>query len=210
MNVLLIDGHPGSGHLTSHLTDLYEAALPANAQSTRVALRDLAYEPLTMTAYATAKPWEPDLAALARALDACDHLVIVFPMWWGSEPALVKDTLERILLPHFAFRQHNDDAWWDKLLAGRTADVIITMDTPAWYLKWFYNNALVVRWRKQVLGFCGIERVRVATLSPVRLGGAEKNLPKWAARIAKFAGSIKPAKAAKENHLNAFLAYKGF
>lgn len=208
MNTLLIDGHPGEGHLSSHLVDLYEAALPQGTEITRIALRDLEYEPLTMTAYATAKKWEPDLEALARALDACDHLVIVFPMWWGGEPALVKDVMERVLLPHFAFTQHDDDQWWNKLLAGRTADVIITMDTPGWFLKWGYNNAIVNRWRKQVLGFCGFKPVRVTGLAPVRLGAAEKNLAKWKGQLETLARSIKPAKGAKESHLEAFLAYK--
>jgi hypothetical protein len=51
-------------------------------------------------------------------------------MWWGSEPAHLKGLLDRVLLPGLTFAYHDDDNWWDKLMEGRSADVIATMDTP--------------------------------------------------------------------------------
>lgn len=90
MRVLVIDGHPDEGRLLTALLDRYAAALPAEAEVERIAVRDLAFEPNLRRGYAAVQEWEPDLIKFAQALDAADHVVIGFPMWWGAEPAAGK------------------------------------------------------------------------------------------------------------------------
>ena len=190
MRILLLDGHPDHDRLSSHLLDLYEAALPAEAQVDRVAVRDLSFTPVLRHGYAKRTDWEPDLLDLAEKLDACDHLAISFPMWWGAEPAELKGLLDRLLLPGFAFAYHDDDSWWDRLMAGRSADVIVTMDTPKLFLRFAYGNSIVKRWKKQVLEFCGFKPVRILPCGPIKHGGVEKGLAEWRSEIEGMARSI--------------------
>ncbi|BAV63234.1 NAD(P)H-dependent oxidoreductase [Sphingobium cloacae] len=189
MRVLILDGHPDEGRLASHLLDIYQAALGDGFEVERIAVRDLAFEPNLRRGYAEVQPLEPDLERVAAAIIACDHLVVGFPMWWGSEPALLKGFIDRVLLPGFAFRYHRDDPFWDRLLAGRSADAIVTTDTPSWYLWLAYGNPVVRRWRGQILGFCGFKPVRIVKLGPVRHGGAEKNIAAWRRTIERLAAS---------------------
>lgn len=188
MQVLILDGHPDRGRLTSHLLDRYAAAVDG-AQVERVAFRELAFAPDLRRGYAVDQVWEPDLARLAASLDACDHLVIAFPLWWGGEPTLVKGMLDRLLLPGFAFRYHRDDPFWDRRLAGRSADVIVTMDTPPWYLRLVYGDPVGRRWRHQILDFCGFDPIRILRLGPTRRGGAAKRIHAWDERVARLARS---------------------
>jgi NAD(P)H dehydrogenase (quinone) len=187
MHCLLIDGHPGSGRLVSHLVDHYAAHLPAGTTQTRIALRDLDFDPVLTDGYAKRKSWEPDLRRVAEALVEADHLVVAFPMWWGAEPAPLNGLLSRLLLPGFAFAYHERDPFWDSLLAGRSADVIILMDTPPLYLRFAWGNPVIRRWDKQILGFVGVKPVRFHPLGAVKQGGVEKNLGKWEARVANAA-----------------------
>ncbi|MEO0590025.1 MAG: NAD(P)H-dependent oxidoreductase [Pseudomonadota bacterium] len=206
MNVLLIDAHPDEGRLTSHLIDVYEDFLPTDLNRARIALRDLEFSPNLKHGYAKRTEWEPDVERVAAAIDACDHLVIAFPMWWGAEPAELKGLLDRMLLPGFAFANHEDDPWWDKLLQGRSADVIITMDTPPFFLRLMYGNSIIHRWKKQVLGFVGFKPVRVAAFGPVKDGSAEKSLEKWRKKLFWMASSISPRdRQKKEARLARFL-----
>lgn len=191
MDILLIDGHPDAGRLTSHLLDIYQSALPEGVTVRRVAVRDLAFDPILHHGYAKRTEWEEDLHSFAEMLDACDHLVIAFPMWWGSEPALVKGLVDRVFLPGFTFAYHDDDQWWDRLMEGRSADAIVTMDTPRFFLLLMYWDAIIRRWKGQVLGFCGFKPVRFLALGPVKKGEAEKRLPKWRSRIERLARSIR-------------------
>ena len=207
MRVLLIDGHPDESRFVSHLLDTYQNALSPSVDVDRVALRDMTFSPILRQGYAKRTEWEADLSSLAEKLDQCDHLVIGFPMWWGAEPAELKGLLDRLFLPGFAFAYHADDAWWDKLMEGRSADVIATMDTPPLFLRLSYGNALIKRWKKQVLGFCGFKPVRFLACGPIKQGGVEKRIAKWRKKIEGLATSINPATPGKkQTRLEAFLS----
>lgn len=209
MRYLLIDGHPDNDRLTTGLLDHYATSCPKDAQIDRLVLRDKQFDPILHHGYAEPGTWEPDLEHAAELLDACDHVVFAFPMWWGAEPALVKGFLDRILLPHFAFRYHDNDDLWDGLLEGRSADALVTMDTPSIFLRFMYRNSIVHRWRKQVLGFCGFKPARFHIFAPVRKGNAEKQWSKWQDRIAKIAQSAVALKRKpKISTLAAFLDYR--
>ena len=188
MRVLMIDGHPDAGRLSQTLLESYAAGLGADCVITTIAVRDLEFADAKW-GFARPQPWERDLVRVAEALAACDHLVIAFPMWWGAEPAMLKAFIDRLLMPGFAFNQHKDDPWWDGHLKGRSADLIVTMDTPRFFLKLAYGNAIWRRWKGQVLGYCGIRPVRFFPLGPVRQGGVERNLAKWRRTLVAAAGS---------------------
>ena len=207
MNVLLLDCHPDEGRFASHLLDLYRMALPGGYTTTSIALRDLTFDPVLRHGYRKRTEWEPDLTRLAERVDACDHLVIAFPMWWGSEPAELKGLLDRVMLPGFTFAYHDDDPWWDRLMEGRSADVIATMDTPPFFLRFAYGNALIKRWKGQVLGFMGFNPVRILACGPIKQGGVEKNYAKWQRKVEKLARSIAPKSPGKKKaRLESFLA----
>lgn len=189
MHALIVDGHPAPGRLLTALLDGYAAALPAGTKVTRLAIRDLAFASNLRQGYVEDQPWESDLQTAAAAINDCDHLVIGFPLWWGAEPALLKGFLDRILLPGFAFRYHKQDVFWDRLLSGRSADVIITMDTPPWYLRAIYRDPVGHRWRRQILGFCGFAPIRIYRLGPTRRGEAGKRMAAWEAKLAQAAKS---------------------
>lgn len=200
MRALLIDGHPDAARLSAHLLDTYAAALPAGTQVERLALRDLDFDANLPRGYKAIPPREPDLGRALAAIEACDHLVLGFPLWWGAEPARVKGFWDRVLLPGRAFRYHEGDPWWDRLLAGRSADVLVTMDTPPAYLRLAYFDPVGWRYRRQVLGFVGFRPLRLHYFGAVRRGGAERRLPLWRTRVAAAARSAtglrRPARAA--------------
>lgn len=195
VKVLVIDGHPGEGRLASHLLETYAAALGPGVEVERFPLREMPFDPVLHEGYQAQQPWEPHLERIAQALLASDHLVVGFPLWWGAEPAPLKGLLDRLLLPDFAFRRLGR-ASWERLLSGRSADVIITADTPAWYLRFVYGNPVVRRWRQQVLGYCGFHPVRVLVLGPVPRGDAEGTLGAWRKKVARLAQSAPRPKRA--------------
>lgn len=129
--ILLILGHPQRGSFCGALADTYRQAAQARGAEVRLlALGDLAFDPVLRTGFDGAQPLEPDLAAAQESIRWAGHLVLVYPTWWGGPPALLKGFVDRVFLPGFAFRYRKGSILWDKLLAGRTADLLVTLDTP--------------------------------------------------------------------------------
>lgn len=167
-DVLVIDGHPRAGSLGAALAEAYaEAAEAAGVSVARLHLRDLAFDPLLRDGYAAPQPLEPDLVTAQAAIVACRHLVLVYPSWWGAAPALVKGFIDRTFLPGFAFR-HGEGGRLQKLLTGRSARTIVTMDWPVWAWSLLLGAPGRRAMRDATLAFCGFSPVRVTELGPVR------------------------------------------
>ena len=118
--IWVVDGHPLTGSFGSALAASYVAGAKQAGHTVRLTrLRDLrfAYSP-------TSGPMEQDLHLAQECLQWCDHVMVVYPNWWGTYPALFKAFLDRILLPGFAFEVQ--DKGWKGLLSGRSAQIITT------------------------------------------------------------------------------------
>lgn len=189
MRVLILDGHPDSERLTQELLDAYESGLPAATSVARLAVRDLDFDPNLKRGYETIQTWERDLHLVWQAMLHADHIVLGFPMWWGAEPALMKGLWDRLLLPAKAFSVPEGAILPEPMLAGRSADLVVTMDTPPPLYRFPIGDPLGKRLAWQVLGYCGVQPLRRFYLGPTREGGAERNLPRWRARLARAAGN---------------------
>lgn len=182
MKITAIDGHPGNDRLVSAMLDRYLAAAETSgATVTRLNLRDIDFDPVLHVGYRGEQPLEPDLVRAQAAITDCDHLVVGFPLWWGAQPALLKGFFDRVFLPGFAFKYHKDDPFWDRLLAGRSADVLITGDTPGFYLKLKYGSPVLRQMKGQVLGFSGFKPIKQFYFAPVRKNKPE-TFERWLER----------------------------
>ena len=96
MRILIILGHPRTGSLCGALACAFgEGAGAAGCEVETLCLGDLSFNPDVVEGSPAAQALEPDLER-ARALIAwADHLVLVFPNWWGTMPARLKGFLNR-------------------------------------------------------------------------------------------------------------------
>lgn len=198
MRVLLIDGHPDRDRLSAGLLDVYGRALPDRHMIDRIAIRDLDFQPNLRRGYAEPQALEPDLQRATQAILDADHIVIAHPLWWGGEPALLKGFYDRVLLPGTTFQYHKRSPFWDKLLKGRSGDVLVTTDTPVPWLKMRFGNPIGKRLAHQVLGFCGIRPLRVEFFGPVRRGGADRRMAGWTKRLTRLAETAEAQKRGRK------------
>lgn len=167
--VLVLLGHPDAGGLCGALTAAYASgARQAGHHVEELRLGELAFDPVLHHGYRSGQPLEPDLMRAQELLTWCSHLTVVFPVWWGSMPALLKGFWDRTLLPGFAFRYHASGLGWDRLLSGRSAHVVATMDAPAWYYSWIQHAAADRSVRDATLGFCGFTSRRTTRVGSAR------------------------------------------
>lgn len=172
--VVVILGHPDATSLCGALARSYvEGARAAGATVREVNLGDLDFDPVLRHGYNEIQQLEPDLLAAQEAIGRAEVVVFVYPTWWGSVPALLKGFVDRTFLPGFAFKYRDDSRFWDRLLAGRSARLIVTMDSPPWYYRWVVRQPGNQMMRRAILGFSGVKPVRTTAFGPVRSSAAE-------------------------------------
>jgi 1,4-dihydroxy-2-naphthoate octaprenyltransferase len=84
-------------------------------------------------------------------------------------------------MPGFAFAERADAEGWDQLLAGRSAHLLTTMDTPPWVYRWIYGAPGLNGLAKATLGFCGIAPVLRTVFGPVK-GSSAVSRDRWIAQ----------------------------
>ncbi|WP_277760498.1 NAD(P)H-dependent oxidoreductase [Pseudomonas sp. A34-9] len=186
--ILLILGHPSPTSLCAALADRYaQSALEAGHEVRQLRLGEMDFDPVLREGYQQLQALESDLSAAQSDILWAEHLTLVYPIWWGGIPALLKGFFDRVLLPGFAFKYRKGKAFPDKLLKGRTADLLVTMDTPPWYYRWVYRMPGLHEVRQATLEFCGIKPVRTLTFGPV-LGSTEQQRQAWLQQAQAIAG----------------------
>ncbi|MGZ0212256.1 MAG: NAD(P)H-dependent oxidoreductase [Actinomycetales bacterium] len=180
MNTVIIDGHPNPHSLCAAIAANYAEA---HGDASVVALRDLQFDLSLHLGYTRRQELEPDLERAWQLLLDAQHVVVITPIWWGSTPALLKGFFDRLLLPRRAYRVRASGLP-EGLLAGRTGRVIVTSDSPWWYLR-LVGDTTVRHVRDTTLRFCGIKPVRATRLGPVK-GSTVERRERWLAHVARL------------------------
>lgn len=167
--ILVLNGHPDATSLCTALAgNAAEAAQTRGAEVKLLHLSALAFDPNLSSGYKTRQEMEPDLLVFLEAVRWCETLILVHPMWWGAAPAKLKGLIDRVFLPGIAFSYEADGYFPKKLFEGRTARVLVTTDTPSWYLWLGYRNGWLNVLRRQILDFVGLKVTHMKTIGPIR------------------------------------------
>ena len=185
-NVLIINGHPDKESYNYAISSAYlKGATESKATVKSIHLIDLKFNLNLQYGYRKRTDLEPDLVEAQEMLLWANHIVWIYPVWWGSVPALMKGFLDRILLPGFAFKKREGSVWWDKFFTGKTSRIICTLDQPPWYYRIINRCPSHNAMKKLTLNFIGVKSVKITTIGPLRLS-SEDFRKKWLSKIEKM------------------------
>ncbi|MDO9487843.1 MAG: NAD(P)H-dependent oxidoreductase [Sphingomonadaceae bacterium] len=186
--VTLIIGHPDPDR--SRFGHALAAAYAEGARAARRHVRVITVADLDFPLLRSQHDWlegtpPPAIARAQADIEWADHIAIFYPLWLGDVPALLKGFLEQALRPGFALR-YRDGGLPEKLLAGRSADVIVTMGMPSFvYGAWFGAHSLRSL-KRNVLAFVGIAPVRSTIIGSVE--ASSKARARWLSRMQDLGG----------------------
>lgn len=181
--ILIINGHPNPEAFNFGIAEAYkEGAIAAGAEVKEIVIRDLTFNPNLAQGYRHRTELEPDLLTAWEKIRWAEHLVWVHPVWWGGLPAITKGFIDRLFLPGMAFRYRENSVFWDKLLTGKSAHIITTLDQPGWYYRLMFGRPSVNQLRRSTLQFCGITPVKVTYIGIVKSADETKRL-RWLDKI---------------------------
>lgn len=187
-SILVVNGHPDPGpeRFCHALANAYEAgARGAEHEVVRLDLGDLDFPLLR-----SRREWEDGVVAASvtdfqEKLGTADHLVLVYPLWLGEMPAVLKALLEQALRPGFAFSPGAGAAGWKPLMKGRSARIVVTMGMPAPIYRHYFRAHSLKALERNILGFCGFAPVRASIVGNVESRSAAHRT-RWLKRVGRL------------------------
>ncbi len=174
--IVIIQGHPDpmGNHFGHALAEAYlRSAQQAGHEVQVIEVAQLDFPILrTKQDFDNEKPVE----VISHAQDIitwADHLVILYPLWLGSMPALLKAFLEQVFRSGFAFKLEANSLP-KKLLKGKSARIIVTMGMPVFVYRWYFGAHSLKSFERNILKFCGISPIKETLIGKVEIVNIEK------------------------------------
>lgn len=174
--ITLIQGHPDPAE--EHLCHALAEAYRTGAESRGHEVRSIQVASLTFPPIRNKQDFEygarPDSIQAAQSMirDSA-HLVLIYPLWLGTMPAMLKGFLEQVFRYDFAFAP-GPGGRFEKLLAGRSARVVVTMGMPVAAYRWWFGAHSLKSLERNVLKFAGISPVKESLFGRVEDVGDDK------------------------------------
>lgn len=179
--ITIIQGHPDAQvrHFGHALADEYaKGAEDGGHETRRIEVATLDF-PLLRTKEEFEKGAVPDSIRQAQeAFTWADHLVIIYPLWHGSMPALLKAFFEQVFRPGFALEYSGAGRMPKKLLTGKSARIVVTMGMPAFFYRWYFGAHGLKSLKCSILKSSGIGPIKASLIGMVE-GMNEKQRAGW-------------------------------
>lgn len=188
--IVVLCGHPDKETFTGSVLDTYEsAAREAGHEVVRFNLGEMNFDPILHKGYKEIQQLEPDLLTLQQAITDCDHLVIGYPNWWTTMPALLKGLFDRFWLPGFAFNFNKQTKRVESHLTGRTARVFVLSGSHSPFRTWWRYGDYTNEIQYGILEFAGI-KAKVTTYGPCE-HVEDKHRTNWMKEVANLGKAAK-------------------
>ena len=161
--IVIIQGHPDASrtHFGHALAQAYaDGAAEAGHEVRRIEVAQLDFPLLRSSSQWRDEPVPASLVESQEAIRWAQHLLLLFPLWMGDMPALLKGYMEQVLRPGFAIGHGPVGPATDKALRGRSARVLVTMGMPALVYRCYFGAHSLKSLERNILGMCGVAPVR--------------------------------------------------
>lgn len=170
-NILVFIGHPDVDSTVGSFADAYvDGAKEGGHEVRRMNIGEMKFDPILHNGYKEIQELEPSLIEAQENFKWADHIVVLYPNWWCSMPAILKGMFDRMWLPGFAFnfkkdKEGNRTNKLIKMLKGKSARVVVSTGTHPLKVRFHFGdftNEII----RGILGFSGISPVRKTLLGP--------------------------------------------
>lgn len=183
--IFILLGHNLKDSTSGRLAESYKKGAEEAGHEVRMTfLGEMKFDPILWQGYRAIQELEPDLKKFQEDVRWADHFVLLYPSWWSAMPAILKGLFDRVWLPGFAFHFNKNGLGWHKLLKGKSARVIVTMDSWPCVSRFLFGDS-TNEISKGILWFSGFAPVKIKKFGPVK-DASEKKKTKWEDKVHKW------------------------
>ena len=186
MKTLIVYNHPREGSFCSAIRDAVQSGLhKGNHECKTIDLDKDEFDPVMrgkdLEAFVLAgRDSESELAEVdpivlryMKKLRWAEHLVMIFPIWWMTMPAMTKGFVDKVIFPGIVYKMEGGKLV-SMLSSLKQVTIITTMNTPSDVYKNMFNNSLEGSLIKGTFNQIGIHDIRWVSLNMVKQVGDEK------------------------------------
>lgn len=188
--IAIIQGHPDpeGGHFCHALANAYREGAEAAGHSVDIVeTSQLSLPYIRNKAQWEAPPEDEGILQMQRIVGAADHLVIIYPLWLGDMPAVLKSALEHLSCDGFVMAV-DDSGHWQANLKGKSARVVVTMGMPALVYRLFFLSHSLKSLERNILKFAGVRPVRTTLMGQVEGESRAARREGWLAQMRRLGG----------------------
>ncbi len=184
-NIVIIQGHPdpAGNHFCHALACAYaEGAKQAGHSVSEIDIAGLDFPLLrTQADFEEGQP-PPDILNSQAMIRACNHLLIVYPLWHGTMPALLKGFFEQVFRYKFAMDKGDLTRMPKGNLKGKSARILVTMGMPAVIYRWYFGAHSLKSLERNILKLAGIRPIRETLIGRINVLAEDKR-QKWLSKL---------------------------
>lgn len=183
MHSLIVTAHPEPGSLTHAIAQRIGEAIAASDAGNTVAHADLMAEGFDprftaqdQALFRGTGAVPADVAAEHARLDATDTLVLVYPLYWWSFPALLKGWIDRVFTQGWAYQDGADGKVQKKLQRLRVHLVGVGGAGAEMIERRGYGTAMKTQIDMGIFDYCGARVLSSELLLDADSGAAQAHL----------------------------------
>ena len=165
MKTLIIYANPNmAGHSHAILESVKTQLAAKNEEYTLVDLNAEKYDPVTHAdeLYTTGgSAVSEQTKKYMEQLKEAEKVILIYPVWWNTMPAMLKGYVDKVFAGRFAFRYIKKPYLWFAypigLLTGKKAVVFVTTGARWWMTGPFLGNRYKKIMVHDILEYCGLK-----------------------------------------------------
>ena len=182
MKTLIITAHPSTTGHVHRIANTYSDSILALGGE--VHIHDLynSTHQFPFLKFESSRDW-PMSEALTFFQDEirwADEIVFIHPIWWGGQPAILKNWLDHVLQTRFAY-QYVDNKRIG-LLTGKCAKVFATSGGPAYLYDSFFSP-FKLTWKIAINEYCGLNQKEILVCGNMAKPNREEIFEKFLEKV---------------------------
>jgi putative NADPH-quinone reductase len=130
------------------------------------------------------QPAPPSIQQVQAEIARADHMVVIYPLWLGDVPAMLKAFFEQVFRPGFGFKAAGRGLP-KRLLKGKSARVVVTMGMPALFYTLYFRAHGLKNLTRNILAFCGFGPIKTDIIGMIENeNGAAR--AKWLRKMSEY------------------------
>ena len=181
----IVFAHPWNGSFNKAILDkVVENLEKTKEKYTIIDLNKDGFNPVMtekdLELYSQGKSADPLVLKYQEILKNTDELILIFPIWWMSLPAILKGFLDKVMLRGFAYESGKYGI--KGLLPIKSAKMITTAEAPKILLS---ITGFGITMKKANLGGIGIKKTKWIHYS-LRVKGKDEDRKEFLEKVGKF------------------------